>query len=162
MRCLFPVTILVISTGLFLWWRFIYKTPNHEHLTLIAAAIVAFGQGVHSIECILFVLFMLLWAALGSKWRSYDYGILLGFGLSGLITMTADMVRFKTGSGYELWSTHAPGAVYVLACAIWLHGFWENYQPTPMSLEELRARFEQAKGSNQAIKMIHDWLHRKD
>lgn len=162
MRCLFPVTIFAMNAGLLFWWRFVYTTPNHGHLNLLSSAWVAFNEGVHSIECILLALFMLLWAALGSKWRSYDYGILLGFCVSGLVNMTADMVRFKSGSGYEFWRTNVPGAIYVFACVIWLHGFWENYQPTPMSPEELRARFDQAKDSNQAIKLIHDWLHRKD
>lgn len=161
LRLIFPTTVVLIGVGLFVWWRFIYATPAGGHFGVLGSAFVAFNEGVHSIEGILLVLFMVLWLFLAPGWNRYDYGILLGFGLSGLVTMTADMVRFKTGRSYETWYEYAPATAYAVVTFIWLHAFWSQQSPRLRSMMGLQVMLEQAKRDNELITTIHKWLMRK-
>lgn len=156
LRLVFPCTVLAISIGLFAWWRFVYRTRSGGHLGLLPSAFVGFHQGVHSIEGILLALFMLFWFLFDPGWNRYDYGILLGFGLSGLITMTADMVRFNTGHSYQIWSTYAPGIAYIVVTFIWLYIFWPAPEPKPVV--RFQIMIEQARRNNEIVKAIHRWL----
>ena len=161
LRLVFPLVVLAICIGLFVWWRFVYRTRNGSHFGLLASAFVGFNEGVHSIEGILMVIFMLLWLFLAPGWNRYDYGVLLGFGLSGLITMTADMVRFNVGHGYQLWYKYAPATTYAIVTMIWLHAFWPAPDPRPQSLMRFQVMIEQAKRDNELIKLVHEWLNRQ-
>lgn len=160
LRLVLPSIVVAISGGLFIWWRFVYKTSTGEHFGFLASAFVSFLQGVHTIEGIILVVFMMFWAWFVPGWNRYDYGVLLGFGVSGLVTMTADMVRFTSGHGYQLWYTYAPGIAYILVTLIWLHAFWPAPVPRRTPLLHFNAMIEQMKRDNEMINVIHKWLKR--
>src|SRR5579862_6642744 len=161
LRLILPITVLAVFFGLFLWWKLAYITPSGGHLSFPWSAFVAFIQGVHSVEGLLLVLFMVFWLLLVPGWNRYDYGILLGFGLSGLVTMSADMVRFNGGHGYQVWYKYAPGLTYLAVTIIWLHAFWQAREPRPKSLVHFRTLIESAKSNNEMIKLIVRWLDRQ-
>lgn len=161
LRLVFPLTVVMILFGLFLWWRLVYRRPTGGQLSLLSAAFVAFNEGVHSVEGILLVLFMVFWLILMPGWNRYDYGILLGFGISGLITMFADMVRFSPGHGYELWYRYAPGMAYLLVTVIWLHAFWQAPQVRLQPLMRFQTMLEHARMNNEMLTVISKWLRRR-
>lgn len=162
LRAAFPLTVVLIMAGLFAWWRFIHQTPTGGHFGAFASIFVAFNQGVHSIEGILLVLFMILWVVLAPGWNRYDYGILLGFGLSGLVTMTADMIRFNSPlpHGYQIWYRYAPGTVYTFVAAIWLYAFWPRPDPLPKAPMRFQALVQRVNRNNEVMRVVHRWLHR--
>ena len=159
-RLIFPISVLAIGMCIFAWWRFAY-TVSHHHLGSLKALRLALHQGVHSIEGILFVIFVVMWVAYDPSWNDYDCNVLLGFGISGLITMIIDMVRFQSGREYELWYRYIPGLGYVLVCLIWLYGFWRPYEPKRRSDDEMHHIIQTSDRSNRVIQAAFDWLRRR-
>jgi hypothetical protein len=161
LRFALPSMVMLIITALFVRSSVVYKTPTGARLGLLMTGLRSFDLGVHSVEGILLVLFLLLWWALVPGWNRQDYGVLLGFGISAAVTMSARIARFYFGTSYEMWYRYAPGIGYVLAAAIWLHAFWQAYEPEPRPLMRFRAMLEQVGRDNETIKLIHDWLNRR-
>jgi len=160
-RLVFPTVVLGIVSGLFVWWRFIQQAPSGGHFDSWSAARLAFNFGVHSIEGILMGLFLLLWWALVPGWNRYDYGVLVGFGVSAAVTMAARIARLYSGPSPVGWYKFAPGIGYVLATLIWLHAFWKapELRVTPrLRFQEI---LEHAQQNNAMIRLVHQWLHRR-
>ncbi|HEY6351194.1 MAG TPA: hypothetical protein VI636_17460 [Candidatus Angelobacter sp.] len=162
LRFMLPVTVLLIIVVLTVWWRFGYHLPKGGHFSVAWSIFLAFNLGVHSVEGTLMLLFVALRWVFAAGWNRYDYGILMGFGVSALITMSADMARLRLGANYEFWYRYAPGIGYVLATIIWLQALWRVRQPQPVSMTRLRSMIELAQRNNEVIRTIHEWLHKRD
>ena len=162
LRLAFPLTVVAIITVLFFWWRFIHLTPTGEHLGFFGATFVAFTFGVHSVEGILMGLFLFMWWILIPGWNRYDYGILVGFGVSAAVSMAARIARFYDIPGPLSWYRFAPEIGYVLATVIWLHAFWKAPDPQRLrSPQRFQEMLEHGGRNNAMIGLIHQWLRRR-
>lgn len=162
LRLTFPAVVFAIIAGLFIWWRFVYQLPTGGHLSALWSAFLAFNFGVHSVEGILMCLFLFMWWLLIPGWNRYDYGILLGFGISAAITMAARIERFYAGSSLQGWYKFAPGIGYVLATLIWLHAFWKAPDPQRLrSPQRFQEMLEHGGRNNAVIDLIHQWLRHR-
>ena len=160
LRFVLPVTALIIITALFGWLKFSNETPAGKHISVFSAAFLAFTFGVHSVVIVLVGLFLVLRWLLVPGWNRYDYGILVGFGISAAVTMSARIERFYAGTNGETWYRYAPSAGFLLATLIWLHAFWPVPRRSPTPLIRLRAMLEEAERRNELIRAVQKWLNR--
>jgi hypothetical protein len=158
-RFVLPSIVLLLIAGLFIWWSFVH--PGRAHIGPASAGLRAFDLAVHSVEVIVLLLFLGLRWAFIAAWSRHDYGILLGFGVSALVTMGADAAaRLGIVANYEAWFRNLPGLGYILATLIWLHAFWAAHDPIPRPLIRFRAMLEQVRQDSRLLRLIHAWLHR--
>lgn len=120
-RLLLPGTVLVIlSISL---WETSFRPLAHGQIGRLVSAIYWFDLGVHALEGMILLLVLALTIAFPIRWRDYEFGILIGFGVSACVTMLADLLRFEGGSSYETFFRYGPPIAYVLAALVWLHAF---------------------------------------
>lgn len=106
----------------------------------IRNAVFSFDLGMHCLEILILLLFLLLERVFTAAYDQHDYGIVKGFGVSAGVTILADVARSHFGSGYTVVFSYAPPVGYIIATLIWLHAFLRKPQPRqklPITLREL-------------------------
>ena len=124
-RVLLPGLSVAISV-IFLWGA---MHPAHSGIGRITTAIFSFDLGVHCVEGLLLLLFLALRWYFSAAWSRYDYGILIGFGVSACTTLAADAARSVFGTRSEAYFVYVPPMGYLAAALIWLWTFSAKPQP---------------------------------
>jgi hypothetical protein len=156
-RFVLPLTALVIA-GFFITQPYVLSLAPAARISNI---IFSFDIGVHCLEGVILLLFLLLQKILASAYDQYESGILTGFGLAAYITMSADVARSDFGSGFELYFRYAPPLGYILAAAIWLHAFVRK----PLPQQKLKIRISELlqllKRQQEFMDKISKWADRQ-
>jgi hypothetical protein len=81
------------------------------------------------------------------EFRRYAYGIVLGFGISGLGPLLGYLARSEFGTKLDIFTRHSAAVGYILAVAIWISAFnrpepEEDEWAPPMSPEQMRAELQ--------------------
>ena len=151
-RLVLPVAALLIAL-LFL------RQPLRPTTTgRITNAVFSFDLGIHSLQVLILVLFVLLDKIFTAASDQYDYGIVRGFGVSACITIFADLARSHFGSGYTFYFTYAPPVGYIAATLIWLHAFVRrppSRQKLPITIHELLELL--GKQAEAVAKLARNW-----
>ena len=102
--------------------------------------IYTFDLSVNFVETGILVLFLVLKKFFRSPKSRYDFGILIGFGISAATTIVSDGARLYFGSGYETWFRYGPSIGYAVASLVWLLAFLrrpEHDRPDPQRVRQL-------------------------
>ena len=137
-RFLLPITVAIILS--ISMWEMAYHPFGYSMVGRWMSAIYWFDLGVHALEAMILLLVLALTLVFPIAWRKYEFGILIGFGMSACVTMLADLLRFEGGSTYEVFFRYGPPMAYVLAALIWLHAFLrppQNQRRSQMDLDEM-------------------------
>jgi len=105
-------------------------------------AVFSFDLGMHCLEGLILILFVVLDKVFAAVYDQYDYGVVRGFGVSAFVTIFADLARSHFGSRYTLVFAYAPPMGYIVATLIWLHAFLSKppeRQRLPITMKELMA-----------------------
>jgi hypothetical protein len=124
----------------------------------ITNAVFSFDLGIHSLQVLILVLFVILDKVFTAASDQYDYGIVRGFGVSACITIFADLALSHFGSGNTFYFTYAPPVGYIAATLIWLHAFVRRPPPRqklPITIRELLEML--GKQAEVAAKMARNW-----
>lgn len=161
LRALLLLIVFGIGGIFFSWSRFHYFPHLGLRVDNLTAIFLAFIFGVHCVEGMLLVLFVLLWLVLGSGWNQRDFGILLGFGLSAIFTISSDIIVLDFRPALGVWYRYGPELGYVVATAVWLHSFWQAPTINLERRKRLRAVLEESAKNNALIAQAHEWLKRR-
>ena len=134
MRFLLPVTLVLISG--FSIYEGIQALDQHQK---IMAMVNGFDIGVHAFEATLLFLLLALRFLFPARWLRYEFGILTGYALNSIVTITADLLWLKLGSSYFWFYRFGPGIAYMLTELIWL---WVFFVP-PKAIEESNSGLEE-------------------
>jgi len=86
----------------------------------MTAALLAFDRGVNFVECGLIIVAVVLARTLALSWRSYAFGIALGFGVTGAVMVLMTTIRWYFGDVTNtLYKLGAPAA-YNLGVLVWV------------------------------------------
>ena len=108
------------------WDHMRYPPP---YASRIVVAIYSADLGIHWIELGILFFFILLVKFYGVGLGPREFGIVLGFGISGMITMLADLLFSEFGTKFELFCRYAPPLAYLLVVAMWLYVFLRPEPP---------------------------------
>jgi hypothetical protein len=149
--------LLVVSNAV---WQAIYNPPKHypgyEANARLQAGAYAFVFGIRCLETAICFLCLRLGWMKGSqvKWGQYDYGILVGFGLSGLLTSLVFLARFVFGQNLEGLFRYAPSGVYIIVTMTWFDAFRRKEPPftkKPPTLEDITRKLDWFTQSNKHL-----------
>lgn len=83
-----------------------------------------------------------------TKWQRRPFGVIVGFGIFGVVGMTADALRSDFGIKMDTVFSYGSAVAYVIACLVWLRAFRhledasENRPPSNVDPRELLELFE--------------------
>jgi hypothetical protein len=124
---LFPGVVAIIST--------IAITDALRHppaqAPQIIGVILSFGSAVSYVKVGLFGLFFLLVLLFGLRWRSYPFGIVLGFAAPAFGSWFAYGLRSEFGTKFNSLSKYAVPVAYLCGVALWLGTFVRPPDPEP-------------------------------
>jgi hypothetical protein len=98
---------------------------------LITTVILSLGTAVSYVQAGLFVVFLVLVAALHVRWRRYPFDIALGFAVSTLGEWTAFALRSEFGNKFPHMTRYASPVAYICATLVWLWSFSGRLAPEP-------------------------------
>lgn len=152
-RFLLPVTLVLISG--FSIYEGIQALDQHQK---IMAMVNGFDIGVHAFEATLLFLLLALRFLFPARWLRYEFGILTGYALNSIVTISADLLWLKLGSSYFWFYRFGPGIAYMLTELIWLWVFFG----TPKAIAEINLGPEQSHApldrQQRAFLRIQEWL----
>ncbi len=127
---LMALAVVSASTSLSVWWA-TYHPLGHSPLFLLETRAVAFIAEVHFLEVALLVLCFVIRLNENSPvtWRSYDFGILEGFGISAFLTLLTYLGVMIFGFRFEEAFRYAPTGAYAMATVYWLFVFAQREPP---------------------------------
>ncbi len=151
-QLLFPVVVVIISA--------IAVTSALRHppaqAPQIVGVILSFGSAVGYLKASIFCLFVLLVLLFGLRWRSYPFGIVLGFAASGFGAWFAYVLRSQFGTKFNFLSKYIVSVAYLCGVALWLGTFarqdpelahaWPSTKTPEEMLEEVRRYVRIMKG----------------
>jgi hypothetical protein len=113
----------------------------------IVSLILDVGIGVNLLLVGMSSLFFALRQLFVVEFRRYAYGIVLGFGISGLGALMGYLVRSEFGTKLEFFARYSAAVGYILAVAIWISAFnrpepEEDEWAPPMSPEQMREELQ--------------------
>jgi hypothetical protein len=124
---LFPGVVVLIST-----FAVVHALRNPPaQAPQIIGVILSFGSAVSYLKAGLFGLFFLLVLLFGLRWRSYPFGIVLGFAASAFGSWFAYGVRSEFGTKFNFLSKYAVPVAYLCGVALWLATFARPPDPEP-------------------------------
>jgi hypothetical protein len=110
------------------YWNAIQSRPPYPKMD---AMMYSIDLGIHWLEAGILFFFIIIVKIAGARLRLREFGILLGFGVSALVTMVTDLLisefRMKTGFLYRYGSALG----YLLAVVVWLYVF---FRPQPQKV----------------------------
>jgi hypothetical protein len=109
--------------------------------------ILALATGVNYLEAVLFGLFFFLVLLLGVYWRSYTFGIVVGFGMSALGAMIAFGLRSEIGQKYDVLAKYLPPVAFLVGALIWLHTFRRPPDREPVWSQKMTATTDAGRGN---------------
>src|SRR5579864_6784771 len=86
-RFLLPITVAIILS--ISMWEMAYHPFGYSMVGRWMSAIYWFDLGVHALEAMILLLVLALTLVFPIAWRKYEFGILIGFGMSACVTMLA-------------------------------------------------------------------------
>ncbi|HET9184489.1 MAG TPA: hypothetical protein VFP59_20395 [Candidatus Angelobacter sp.] len=108
-----------------------------QHANRLLAWIYSLEIGVRYLQGGIFLLFVALVKFWQIEWRQYTLGIVLGFGVLVVGTLTPGMLRSEFGTNFTSTFQYVPAVAYIVAVFIWLFTF---YRPPALDpLETTRA-----------------------
>lgn len=141
-----------------LWW---FRVPYYGSIAVIVAVairnaivsppvqalpvismILDVGVGVNLLLVAMASLFFALRKLFMVEFRRYAYGIVLGFGISGLGPLLGFLARSEFGTKFDFFARYSAAIGYILAVAIWITVFVrpeseEKEWTPPMSPEQM-------------------------
>jgi hypothetical protein len=124
-----PATILLSLVTIF-FWRATYCPFGPNVWGALGAGAYSFGLGVLCVQAGIFLLALFrLKAFSGILSKQHNAGILRGFGVFGLLTMTAYVTRSYFGARFEDWFRYIPPGAYIMATLTWLTVFLHQEPP---------------------------------
>jgi hypothetical protein len=124
-NAIFP--IIVIGT---LILTFLRTRAVDTDLNTTMAWFIGIEMGARIIEVAMFLLLLLLVAALGLRWRAHQFGISAGFGIYAAFSLLASTKYYENGSNFVLSWALISVVSYTVVVLIWL---W--YFTTPIAVE---------------------------
>ncbi len=137
-RFLFPGVVAIIAAVAI---TEAFRHPPAQAPQIIGV-ILSFGSAINYVKVGLFGLFFLLVLLFGLRWRSYPFGIVLGFAASGFGSWFAYGLRSEFGTKYNFLFKLIVPVAYLCGVALWLGTFVRPPDPEPawlatMTLEEM-------------------------
>ncbi len=124
---LFPGVVVLIST-----FAVVHALRNPPaQAPQIIGVILSLGSAVNYVSVGLFGLFFLLVLLFGLRWRSYPFGIVLGFAASAFGSWFAYGVRSEFGTKFNFLFKYAVPVAYLCGVALWLGTFARPPDPEP-------------------------------
>ena len=102
-----------------------------QHVNRLLAWIYSLEIGVRYVQGGIFVLFVALVKFWQIEWRQYTLGIVLGFGVLVIGTLTPGMLRSEFGTNFTSAFKYVPAVAYIIAVFIWLVMFYRPQAPDP-------------------------------
>ena len=136
---LVPAMVLLILVIVSLW-RAIYHPFGPIFLGRLGAGAYSFDIGVLCVAAFAYLLTLFrLKPFAGILRKQHNAAILKGFGVFGLLGMTAHLARSFFGSQFENWFRYIPPGAYIMATLTWLAAFRRPEPPssTPSPTPEL-------------------------
>jgi hypothetical protein len=110
--------VAVIAIGI----RDAIVSPPVQALPVISV-ILDVGIGVNLLLAGMSSLFFVLRKLFVVEFRRYAYGIVLGFGISGLGPLLGYLARSEFGTKLESFARYSAAVGYIVAVVIWIHAF---------------------------------------
>lgn len=152
-----PAAILLVLIMIFLL-RAVYHPFGPSFLGALGAGAYSFEFGVRYVQAGTFLLALFrLKAFSGILGKQHNTGILRGFGIFSLLTLTADLTRSHFGVRFEDWFRHIPPGAYIMATLTWLAAFRRPEPPActpPTTPEFLGGLVEGLNRDQEALKKI--------
>jgi hypothetical protein len=89
----------------------------------VISVILDVGIGVNLLLAGMSSLFFVLRKLFVVEFRRYAYGIVLGFGISGLGPLLGYLARSEFGTKLESFARYSAAVGYIVAVVIWIHAF---------------------------------------
>lgn len=116
----FILLLLVIAS----LWRAIYRPLGNTFLGRLGAGAYLFHFGVLSGNAMAYLLALFrLKPFSGTVPKQHSIAILKGFGIFGLLTLMAALMRALFGPQFEGWFRYIPPGAYFMATLTWLSAF---------------------------------------
>ena len=128
MRFLLPVTLVLIFI-----FSFYESIQALDKVQKIIAAINGFDISVHAFEAALLFLVLALRFLFPARWLRYEFGILTGYALSSIVTISTDLIWLKYGKRYDWLYTNGPVIAFMITELIWI---W-TFSAPPKAIEEI-------------------------
>lgn len=149
------VFVLLLAT----WEKIRFPPP---HVPRFVAAIYSADLGIHWIELGILLFFILLVKFYGLGVEPREFGIILGFGTSAIVTMLADLLRSEFGTKFELCYRYAPPLGYLLAVAMWLYVFLRPEPPKKKTEVDPKQLLELLQWQMEMARKMFKWRRKDD
>jgi hypothetical protein len=127
-RNLFPLAAVII---------FLLTVITASQSSNKRAAFVTASHDADFVRTAILVFFVALMAVMGRRWKRYDFGIALGFGIQAAVALADTAVSFRSQNPPSFLTT-VDVIAYDVSCLIWLITFWKpEKSPPPISGDRL-------------------------
>lgn len=128
------------------------SAPGSDTMRIVAA-MVTLERSVRVVQCGLLVFLFLFVSYLGLSWRSYAFGVALGFGIFASVELVAVTIRGHVGAvGQTIWSM-VNTAAFLAALMVWV-GYLLAPQPVLRQIE-LPSKLEVEKWNQALLQVLH-------
>lgn len=121
--------IVVFVAAICLWEAI--RHPLARPVPLPESIIYWSDLGVHGVEAIICALYLTLRRPLTAPENRYEFGILVGFGISASVSLIAFLALFEFGAKSVNFFRYGPPLGYLAATIIWLAAFRKPPKPQP-------------------------------
>lgn len=151
-------TVLAMAS-VSVWWA-VYHPMGHTPLFRLETGTIAFMMDVRLLEAGMFFLCLVIKLDKTNPvdWRRYDFGILMGFGVSAFLTLVAYLPHLIFSRQFEASFRYSPTSVYIAISVFWVTVFLREEPALKLpDLPEVQQRLERIEQQREVLRKIRKW-----